>query len=136
MKLLYFAILRERLKKDQEELEFKGTISQLRQLLIEKYPELEPVLKVVRFAVNEEYVGDEYQLLKKGVADSIYPMEGGQPLSYFIKLALDNGVQMVACKQSLDLNGMKEEDLAYNFPVLTPTQALPTLGMTGRVLTW
>jgi len=62
MKLLYFAILRERLKKDQEELEFKGTISQLRQLLIEKYPELEPVLKVVRFAVNEEYVGDEYQL--------------------------------------------------------------------------
>lgn len=82
------------------------------------------------------FTGPATELLKKGVAESIYPMEGGQSLSYFIKLALDNGVQMVACKQSLDLNGMKEEDLAYNFPVLTPTQALPTLGMAGRVLTW
>lgn len=77
MKLLYFAILRERLKKDQEELEFKGTISQLRQLLIEKYPELEPVLKVVRFAVNEEYVGDEYQLKGDEKVALIPPVSGG-----------------------------------------------------------
>jgi|UniRef100_A0A7C2ZJC9 molybdopterin synthase sulfur carrier subunit len=77
MKLLYFAILRERLKKDQEELEFKGTISQLRQLLIEKYPELEPVLKVVRFAVNEEYVGDEYQLKGDERVALIPPVSGG-----------------------------------------------------------
>jgi len=77
MKLLYFAILRERLKKDQEEIEFKGTISQLRQLLIEKYPELEPVLKVVRFAVNEEYVGDEYQLKGDERVALIPPVSGG-----------------------------------------------------------
>ncbi|MGK0689117.1 MAG: molybdopterin converting factor subunit 1 [Aquificaceae bacterium] len=77
MKLLYFAILRERLKKDQEELEFKGTISQLRQLLIEKYPELEPVLKVVRFAVNEEYVGDEYELKGDERVALIPPVSGG-----------------------------------------------------------
>jgi len=77
MKLLYFAILRERLKKDQEEIEFKGNISQLRQLLIEKYPELEPVLKVVRFAVNEEYVGDEYQLKGDERVALIPPVSGG-----------------------------------------------------------
>ena len=77
MKLLYFAILRERLKKDQEEIEFKGTISQLRQLLIEKYPELEPVLKVVRFAVNEEYVGDEYELKGDERVALIPPVSGG-----------------------------------------------------------
>jgi len=77
MKLLYFAILRERLKKDQEELEFKGNISQLRQLLIEKYPELEPVLKVVRFAVNEEYVGDEYELKGDERVALIPPVSGG-----------------------------------------------------------
>ena len=77
MKLLYFAILRERLKKDQEELEIKGTISQLRKLLIEKYPELEPVLKVVRFAVNEEYVGDEYQLKGDERVALIPPVSGG-----------------------------------------------------------
>jgi len=63
-------------------------------------------------------------------------MEGGQPISYFINLARQNGVQMIACKQSLDLNGMKEEDLAYDFPLLTPAVVLPSLGMTGEVVTW
>jgi predicted peroxiredoxin len=82
------------------------------------------------------FTGPSTQLLKKGVADSVYPMEGGQPISYFINLARQNGVQMIACKQSLDLNGMKEEDLAYDFPLLTPTAALPSLGMAGKVVTW
>ncbi|MFN4319303.1 MAG: molybdopterin converting factor subunit 1 [Aquificaceae bacterium] len=77
MKLLYFAILKERLKKDQEEINFKGTVSQLRQLLIERYPELEPVLKVVRFAVNEEYVKDEYQLKGDERVALIPPVSGG-----------------------------------------------------------
>ncbi|MFN3976486.1 MAG: molybdopterin converting factor subunit 1 [Aquificaceae bacterium] len=77
MKLLYFAILRERLKKDQEEIDFKGTVSQLRQLLIERYPELEPMLKVVRFAVNEEYVKDEYQLKGDERVALIPPVSGG-----------------------------------------------------------
>jgi hypothetical protein len=31
---------------------------------------------------------------------------------------------------------MKEEDLAYDFPLLTPTAALPSLGMAGKVVTW
>ncbi|MFN3471115.1 MAG: molybdopterin converting factor subunit 1 [Aquificaceae bacterium] len=77
MKLLYFAVLRERLKKDQEEIDFKGTVSQLRQLLIEKNPELEPMLKVVRFAVNEEYVKDEYQLKGDERVALIPPVSGG-----------------------------------------------------------
>ncbi|MDW8237733.1 MAG: DsrE family protein [Aquificaceae bacterium] len=82
------------------------------------------------------FTGPSTELLKKGVADEIYPMEGGQPLSYFIKLAQDNGVQMIACKQSLDLNGMCETDLGYSLPVMSPTQALPSLSGAGKVLTW
>ncbi len=82
------------------------------------------------------FTGPSTQLLKKGVADSTYPMQGGQSISYFMNLARQNGVQMIGCKQSLDLNGMKEEDLEYEIPLLTPTAALPSLGMAGKVLTW
>jgi len=82
------------------------------------------------------FTGPSTQLLKKGVAESTYPMQGGQPISYFMNLARQNGVQMIGCKQSLDLNGMKEEDLGYEIPLLTPTAALPSLGMAGKVVTW
>lgn len=77
MKLLYFAIIREKLKRAEEEVEFKGTVSQLRQFLIGKYPELEPILKVVRFAVNEEYVGDDYELKGEERVALIPPVSGG-----------------------------------------------------------
>ncbi len=77
MKLLYFAIVKERLKRSEEEMDFKGTISQLRQLLIEKYPDLEPILKVARFAVNEEYVGEDYELKGEERVAIIPPVSGG-----------------------------------------------------------
>ncbi len=82
------------------------------------------------------FTGPATLLLKKGVAESIRPMEGGNTIKDFMELALDNGVQFVGCLQSLELNGMKKEDLAFDVPLLTPSQALPSLGSAGRVLTW
>ncbi|HIP42337.1 MAG TPA: peroxiredoxin [Aquifex aeolicus] len=82
------------------------------------------------------FTGPATLLLKKGVAESIRPMEEGNTIKNFMELALDNGVQFVCCLQSLELNGMKKEDLAFDVPLLTPSQALPSLGQAGRVLTW
>ena len=82
------------------------------------------------------FTGPATQLLKKGVAENLYPMEGGNNLKSFMDLALENGVQFVGCLQSLELNGMTKEDLAFDVPLLTPSQALPSLGSAGRVLTW
>jgi predicted peroxiredoxin len=82
------------------------------------------------------FTGPATQLLKKGVAEEIYPMEGGNSIKNFMELALDNGVQFIGCLQSLELNGMSKEDLAFDIPLLTPSQALPSLGSAGRVLTW
>ncbi|MFN3870412.1 MAG: molybdopterin converting factor subunit 1 [Aquificaceae bacterium] len=77
MKVKYFAVVRERLKKEEEELDFKGTVAQLRQLLIEKYPELEPVLKVSLFAVDEEYVEEDYVIKGEERVVLIPPVSGG-----------------------------------------------------------
>ncbi len=77
MRLLYFSILRERLKRDGEDIEFAGKVAELRRLLIEKYPELEPILTVCRFAVNYEYVGEDYELKGSEVVAIIPPVSGG-----------------------------------------------------------
>lgn len=70
-------MVREKLKKSEEDIEFSGTVSQLRDLLIRKYPELEPILKVVRFAVNEEYVDEDYFIGQNDRVAIIPPVSGG-----------------------------------------------------------
>ncbi|MCE5393534.1 MAG: DsrE family protein [Acidithiobacillus sp.] len=92
-------------------------------------------------AANEQHVvmyftGPATELLAKGKAETIYPMEGGKSVADFMKLAEDNGVQIIGCLQSLELNGMSKDDLAKQIPLLNPSNALPTLGAAGRVLTW
>lgn len=82
------------------------------------------------------FTGPATELLKKGTAENIHPLEGGNSIADFMKLAEDNGVKVIGCQQSLDLNGMTADDLAKKLPLLTPSQALPALGEAGRVLTW
>ncbi len=77
MKLLYFSILKERLKAEFEEIEFSGKVSELRRFLIEKYPELEDIIKVSMFAVNYEYVGEDFELKGGEVVAVIPPVSGG-----------------------------------------------------------
>lgn len=53
-------------------------------------------------------------LLKKGVAEElIVPKHDGNgaPLKTFIDQALDLGVEFYVCQPSLDLHGLKQEDL-------------------------
>ena len=82
------------------------------------------------------FTGPATELLGKGVAETIFPLEGGKSVAEFMDLAEGNGVQIIGCAQSLDLNGMTPDDLAKEIPLLTPSKALPTLGAAGKVLTW
>lgn len=82
------------------------------------------------------FTGPATELLKRGVAQEIFPMPGGNSVADFMRLAQDNGVQFIGCMQSLDLNGMTAADLGQELPLLTPSQALPSLAEAGRILTW
>jgi hypothetical protein len=82
------------------------------------------------------FTGPATELLAKGRAEAVYPMEGGKSVADFMKLATDNDVQMIGCLQSLELNGMTKDDVAFDIPMLTPSMALPSLGAAGKVLTW
>jgi predicted peroxiredoxin len=50
-------------------------------------------------------------LLKKGVADKVFPKPGGKSDGGFLKDAIQAGVKIYACSASMDLNDIKEEDL-------------------------
>jgi len=76
-RVIYFSVIREKLKKSEEEIDFRGTVGKLREVLIEKYPELKPILERVRFAVNEEYVDDDFHLEGDERVAIIPPVSGG-----------------------------------------------------------
>ncbi len=76
-RIVYFSVIREKLKKSEEEIAFEGPIGRLREILMEKYPEVEPVLKRVKFAVNEEYVDDSFRLKGDETVAVIPPVSGG-----------------------------------------------------------
>lgn len=82
------------------------------------------------------FTGPATELLRKGTAESIFPMEGGKSMADFMKLAEDNGVRIIGCLQSLELNGMSADDIGKPIPLLTPGAALPALGSAGRLLSW
>jgi len=76
IRLLYFAILREKLGKHEEMLEFSGSVGELRRLLVEREPNLADVLKVCLFAVNQEYVREDF-ILKGGETVAVIPPVSG-----------------------------------------------------------
>ncbi len=82
------------------------------------------------------FTGPATELLRKGVPETLFPLTGGKSVADFMKLASDNGVHMIGCAQSLDLNGMTAADLGREMPLINPSTALPSLAKAGRVLTW
>lgn len=50
-------------------------------------------------------------LLKKGLADGVFPKEGGRSVGDYLRDALDAGVTFKACTASLELHDLKPEDL-------------------------
>ncbi|MDE2563666.1 MAG: DsrE family protein [Sphingomonadales bacterium] len=82
------------------------------------------------------FTGPATELLATGRAAQIYPMEGGKSVAEFMKLATDNGVQLIGCLQSLELSGLTRDDVPAQIPMMTPSAALPSLAAAGRVLTW
>ena len=77
VKIRYFSIVKEKLGKQEENLDFSGNIRELREFLKRRYPELENVWNNVRFAVNEEYVDEDYELSDNDRVAVIPPVSGG-----------------------------------------------------------
>lgn len=65
----------------------------------------------MEYEVTMFFTIDGTLLLKKGMAETIYPKAGGKPVSEFIQDALDGGVTFLACSASTELHDLQPSDL-------------------------
>lgn len=65
----------------------------------------------MEYDVTMFFTIDGTLLLKKGVAETIYPKTGGKPVSDFLKDALEAGVKFTACTASTELHDITAADL-------------------------
>ena len=65
----------------------------------------------MEYEVTMFFTIDGTLLLKKGVAETIYPKEGGKPVQGFLQDALDAGVVFLACTASAELHDLQPADL-------------------------
>jgi len=65
----------------------------------------------MEYDVTMFFTIDGTLLLKKGVAETIYPKKGGKPVSDFLQEALDAGVKFTACTASTELHDLQVSDL-------------------------
>jgi MoaE-MoaD fusion protein len=79
VRVLYFAVVRERLGRDSEELELadEATAEAAWRALVELHPELASLRAVVKLAVNEEFVAGDRVLADGDVIALIPPVAGG-----------------------------------------------------------
>jgi predicted peroxiredoxin len=65
----------------------------------------------MEYDVTMFFTIDGTLLLKKGMAETIYPKAGGKPVSDFIQDALDADVKFLACTASMELHDLQPSDL-------------------------
>lgn len=76
------------------------------------------------YEVTMFFTIDGTLLLKKGLADTVFPKEGGKSVGEFLREAIESGVKMTACTASLELHGLTPEDL------------IPEVKMVGGASMW
>ncbi len=63
------------------------------------------------YDVSMFFTIDGTLLLKKGMAETIYPKAGGKPVSAFLSEAMEGGVKFLACTASTELHDLQPSDL-------------------------
>jgi len=63
------------------------------------------------YEVTMFFTIDGTLLLKKGLADTIYPKVGGKSVGAFLSEALEAGVKIMYCSASIELHDLAPEDL-------------------------
>ena len=78
VKVLYFSQVKDKIGKNEEEIEFEGkTLKDLVDVLAKIYPDIKEILKRSMFAVNESYETMDYNLQDNDMIAIIPPVSGG-----------------------------------------------------------
>ena len=99
VEVLYFAVLRERVKSDGERLNLPdgATVAAARAVLSEAHPEIAALLPQVRSAVNRQMVGNEHTLCDGDELALIPPVAGGSGRKIAVLPTPLSLAEVVAC---------------------------------------
>jgi hypothetical protein len=76
------------------------------------------------YEVTMFFTIDGTLLLKQGLAETVFPKAGGEPVARFLRQALEAGVKFTACTASTALHGLTRQDL------------IPQVEMVGGAFMW
>jgi uncharacterized protein len=80
-------------------------------------------------AVEMFFTTNGTRLMKKGVGEITFPKAGGKCIQQFIAETAAQGVKLLVCQPSLQLNSMTEDDLIDEVDTLVGTAYLITRGL-------
>jgi molybdopterin converting factor subunit 1 len=108
IEVLYFAVLRERLRRDGEPLELTAgaTVAAARAALAAAHPAIAPLLPQVRSAVNRQMVGDEHTLCDGDELALIPPVAGGADRKIAVLATPLSLAEVVACVEAPEQGGI------------------------------
>jgi uncharacterized protein len=72
----------------------------------------------MEYDVTMFFTVDGTLLLKKGLADAVFPKAGGKSVGEFLREALEAGVKMTACTASTELHDLVPGDLIEGVQML------------------
>jgi predicted peroxiredoxin len=91
---------------------------------------------VMESEVTMFFTIDGIKLVEKGVAENIYPKEGGKPVSEFRDDCLDAGVRFVACTAATELHDLTADDLIDGVEMAGGAAMLAVAGDAATVLSF
>ena len=117
VEILYFAVLRERLRSDGETVDFppETTVAGARAAIAGAHPEVAALLRQVRCAVNRQFVGDSHTLCDGDELALIPPVAGGSARKIAVlptALSLDEVVAAVTGRSRELLRWPRGDQLA------------------------
>ncbi len=74
------------------------------------------------------------RLLKRGLAETVFPKAGGKSIQQYVTETVAKGVRLVVCAPSLELNGMTENDLMDQVDNLVGTAYLISQGLASDLV--
>lgn len=76
-------------------------------------------------------------LLKKGVAETLFPMgPGGQSVASFMQMAQQAGVRFGACAPSMEMHGMSADDLIPGSELVSAAMGFEVVAESDKLISF
>jgi predicted peroxiredoxin len=88
------------------------------------------------YEISMFFTIDGTTLLQKGMAEKVYPREGGENVAKYLNMCLDADIPFYCCTASMELHDLKKEDLIENVTLVGGAKMWELAEECGTVLTF